>query len=75
MCFCFDLNIEAGQYSYQIILAKQNQFCNKGPSIDETPWLGPLEVVWDYENQKAPFLGMFGIPVTVNECKRDTFVS
>lgn len=68
--FCFDLNIEAGQYSYKIILAKQNQFCNKGPSINETPWLGPLDVSWDYENQKAPFLGMFGIPVMVKEMKK-----
>jgi len=68
--FCFDLNIEAGQYSYQIILAKQNEFCNKGPSIDETPWLGPLEIIWDYETQKAPFLGMFGIPAAVNELKK-----
>jgi lipopolysaccharide transport system ATP-binding protein len=30
--------------------------------VDETPWLGPLAIEWDYENQKAPFMGMFGIP-------------
>jgi lipopolysaccharide transport system ATP-binding protein len=71
--FCFDLNIEAGQYSYQIVLAQQNQFCNKGVRLHETYWLGPLEVSWDYENQMAPFLGMFGIPVKV--AKKQSVIS
>jgi lipopolysaccharide transport system ATP-binding protein len=37
--------------------------------IDETPWLGPIKLEWDYKNKKAPFLGMFGLPVKIEEKK------
>ena len=27
-------------------------------------WFGPFQVDWDYENETAPFLGMFGLPAS-----------
>lgn len=54
--------LEAGLYTFSLVLGSPTGM-NKGVSFDRTPWLGPLKVEWDYENRKAPFLGMFGLPV------------
>jgi len=56
--------IEAGRYTFSIKLGYSLDEANKGIVVDETPWLGPLAVEWDYERKKAPFMGMFGIPCT-----------
>jgi lipopolysaccharide transport system ATP-binding protein len=56
--------IEAGRYTFQMGLGLDDQESNRGVSLDQTPWLGPITVKWDYETQKAPFLGMFGLPST-----------
>lgn len=55
--------MEAGLYSFMATLGYPINF-NRGVPIDQSPWLGPLKIDWDYENAKAPFLGMFGIPAT-----------
>ncbi len=58
------LNFEAGRYTFQAVLGEGGSYqTNRGRRLDETPWLGPLEIEWDYENKRAPFLGMFGPPV------------
>lgn len=54
--------IEAGLYSFCV------DFCeltapNQGRVLDTTGWLGPVNIQWDYENERAPFLGMFGLPI------------
>jgi lipopolysaccharide transport system ATP-binding protein len=54
--------IEAGQYTFAVKLGRKIGLQNRGVEIDASPWLGPLAVTWDYENQVAPFFGMFGIP-------------
>lgn len=56
-----DMLLEAGNYSITINLGVP---CapNRGRNIDSTPALGPLSIVWDYENERAPFLGMAGLP-------------
>lgn len=58
--------IEAGQYTFAVKLGREMGMGmgarNKGIEIDATPWLGPIGITFDYENQVAPFLGMFGIP-------------
>ena len=54
--------IELGFYSFYLNLSKTCDLPNRGVTLDETPWLGPLAIDWDYENEKAPFLGMFDIP-------------
>ncbi|HTT08229.1 MAG TPA: ABC transporter ATP-binding protein [Gammaproteobacteria bacterium] len=60
---CIKLMLEAGLYSFQISYATFN-VANKGVRLDETEWLGPLQIYWNYENNTAPFLGMVGLPVT-----------
>jgi len=60
--------IEAGLYTFRVILAQSGDSANQGLVVDETPWLGPLTISWDYENHRAPFLGMFGIPVSGKSC-------
>ena len=54
--------IEAGQYTFLIKISETGNLPNRGRDIDSSPWLGPLAVTWDYENKRAPFMGMFGIP-------------
>ena len=61
--------IEAGLYTFRVILGRSaGASVNQGFVIDSTPWLGPFSVHWDYESDKAPFLGMFGIPVSGRIC-------
>ena len=57
--------IEAGLYTFRAILARSaGASANQGFVIETTPWLGPFSITWDYESNRAPFLGMFGIPVS-----------
>jgi lipopolysaccharide transport system ATP-binding protein len=51
------LSLEAGGYSFCVRLIGDTR-----AALDETPWLGPIEVVWSYATQMPPFFGMFGIP-------------
>ncbi|MBC8022958.1 MAG: hypothetical protein H7Y14_07555, partial [Burkholderiales bacterium] len=60
--FELDLMVEAGLYSLRVIFARPTA-ANQGDLIDESGWLGPFAVEWDYERETAPFLGMFGVPV------------
>ena len=62
-CFDFEVTcaIEAGQYTFQVALGLAGA-PNRGVRIDETPWLGPLRVTWDYDAAPAPFHGLFGLP-------------
>ena len=54
-----DLPLEAGNYSVTIALAHLVA-ANRGESLDSTDPIGPIAIEWDYENEVAPFLGMFG---------------
>lgn len=53
--------LEAGLYSALIVFGLPAG-TNQGETKDSTGWLGPIRVDWDYENERAPFLGMFGVP-------------
>jgi lipopolysaccharide transport system ATP-binding protein len=68
--FEISLMLEAGLYSLRFSYGQPTQE-NQGKVIDNTGWIGPLHITWDYETQRAPFLGMFGLParakVLVNE--------
>ena len=55
--------LEAGLYSFQVRLSSDGTLPNRGRVIDASPWLGPFKIDWAYENERAPFLGMFGLPV------------
>jgi homopolymeric O-antigen transport system ATP-binding protein len=56
-------DFESGQYTFLAELSYAGAQPNRGVVLNETPWLGPLTITWDYENKMAPFLGMFHIPV------------
>lgn len=66
---CFELKmqcmLEAGQYTFQVSIDTGNHDPNQGYPVDVSPWLGPLTITWDYANERAPFLGMFGVPISV----------
>ncbi len=62
--FTIKCDMEAGPYTVHFSLSSPGDRPNRASTIDETPWLGPLNIEWDYENHKAPFLGMFDLPVT-----------
>lgn len=64
VAFQIRCDIEAGSYTIHFSLSSPSHLPNRGTTVDETPWLGPLTVEWDYENKKAPFLGMFALPVS-----------
>lgn len=56
-----EMNLEAGLYSLNVSL-NSSIAANKGKTIDATNWIGPIQINWDYENEVAPFLGMFCLP-------------
>ncbi|MBU3549909.1 ABC transporter ATP-binding protein [Polynucleobacter sp. MWH-Berg-3C6] len=58
--------IESGQYSFMFSLGIIGSQLNQGVTLDETPWLGPLNVTWDYSSETPLFYGMFGLPVKIN---------
>jgi lipopolysaccharide transport system ATP-binding protein len=60
--FEIDCMLEAGLYSIMVTFGNPSN-PNQGELLDQTGWLGPLLIDWDYEFEKAPFLGMFGLPV------------
>lgn len=53
--------LEAGSYSFSVSLVQPTEIGGAGRVIDETPWLGPLQVVWDYHQDIPPFYGMVGL--------------
>lgn len=55
------MHLEAGNYSLMVSLG-QPVGPNQGSNLDSSPMLGPLSVAWDYGQEKAPFLGMVGLP-------------
>ena len=54
--------IEAGFYSLKVGFGPTTGK-NQGTVLDDTGWLGPLRIDWDYDRETAPFLGMFGLPM------------
>jgi lipopolysaccharide transport system ATP-binding protein len=58
------LAIEAGNYTFAVKLAHPKEIGEAAELLDETPWLGPIQVVWNYQNDIPPFYGMVGLPAT-----------
>jgi len=63
--FEIGLALEAGQYSVEAYIAEASS-PNVGTVLDQTPALGPILVEWNYETERAPFYGMFGLPSRVS---------
>ena len=61
-----NLDVEAGEYSARISLGLECGSPNQGTIVDSTPPLGPLRVMWDYNKNIAPHLGLVGLPYSVS---------
>lgn len=55
------LSIEAGDYVLSASLGMPMADGMSGVMVDETPWLGPFQVSWDYTQEVPPFYGMAGM--------------
>ena len=64
LVFKIGFPLEAGEYSFQFNIGLIEGI-SSGKILHETAWLGPLQVVWDYQISKPSFFGLFGIPVTI----------
>jgi hypothetical protein len=65
MCeFDIQLSIEAGPYVYAMSLVQPSSNGVSGTVLDETSWLGPIDVYWNYEESPPPFYGMAGMNCT-----------
>ena len=53
--------LEAGNYSFRVSIGQPTGVGGAGEVVDETPWLGPLQVLWDYQSEVPPFFGMVGL--------------
>lgn len=67
--FCslnLEMGIEAGEYTIDFSLGEPLEGePNAGVYIHRTPRIGPILVRWEYSQEKAPFLGAFNIPCSV----------
>ncbi|SEI00437.1 lipopolysaccharide transport system ATP-binding protein [Rhizobium tibeticum] len=59
--FELQLSLEAGEYVCCFYLVSPSPDGKSGDVVDQTPWLGPITVHWDYEHEIPPFNGMFGM--------------
>jgi lipopolysaccharide transport system ATP-binding protein len=55
------MSLEAGDYVMCASLAKPSENRISGVQIDETPWLGPFQIYWNYDEEVPPFYGMVGL--------------
>lgn len=55
------LSVEAGEYSLSFSLSsvEPNGYIDKG--VDSTPWIGPIQVIWNYQTDIPPFYGLVGL--------------
>lgn len=58
--FLIQMSLEAGEYVFRLCLTRP-LLGTGGSTIDETPWLGPFAVVWNYHDNIPPFYGLAGM--------------
>jgi lipopolysaccharide transport system ATP-binding protein len=56
-----ELLLEAGNYSATVTLGYETGV-NLGGRLDQSSNIGPIQVVWDYGKDNAPFIGQCGLP-------------
>ncbi len=61
--FGLEANLAAGGYSFGVSLGEPVPPNQLGRIIDQVGGIGPLVINFDYNRDKAPFLGPFGLPV------------
>jgi lipopolysaccharide transport system ATP-binding protein len=65
LTYLLEMKLEAGAYSLRVAI-NLPRGANTSDELDFTDWIGPIQTVWDYESEIAPFLGLFGVPA--NAC-------
>jgi lipopolysaccharide transport system ATP-binding protein len=58
------MSMEAGDFALCVSLAQPSLDGTTGLIIDETPWLGPFQVFWNYTEEVPPFYGLAGMNCT-----------
>lgn len=56
-----NLSIEAGNYVFSVSLTQPDSSQTSGLLIDESPWIGPIQVLWNYVEEIPPFFGVCGM--------------
>lgn len=55
------LALEGGSYAYSVSLSVPAANGVGGELIDESPWIGPFQIYWNYEAEVPPFYGLAGM--------------
>ena len=55
------LSLEAGEYTFSVSLGNPYVNGQAGLLLDESPWLGPIRIDWNYQDKVPPFYGMVGL--------------
>ena len=55
------MSLEAGEYVFCLSLTQPSACGVSVDYIDQTPWLGPLQVSWRYNEEVPPFYGLAGM--------------
>lgn len=55
------MQLEAGEYILCASLAQPSAGGATGAIVDETPWLGPIQVSWNYSEEIPSFYGLAGM--------------
>lgn len=58
------LALEGGSYAYNVSLSIPSLNGVGGELIDESPWVGPFQIYWNYEKEIPPFYGLAGMEST-----------
>ncbi len=63
--FEFELGLQAGDYTMEFVVGTQEGHKpNTGTPFHKTPRI-PISILWDYNRDRAPFLGEFNMPCDV----------
>ena len=62
------MSLEAGEYALCASLAQPSTCELTGVIIDETPWLGPIQISWNYSEEIPPFFGLAGMNCSARFC-------
>ena len=61
-----NMSIEAGDYTFSMSINQPDQSQTSGIIIDETPWIGPIKIYWNYEKYVPPFFGICGMQSSIS---------
>jgi len=63
--FTMEALVEPGNYTLKAAVSTDDPLSPDGRAIVESEDIGPLQVVWDYDSDKPPFVGLFDLPYEI----------